>query len=141
MKNKLQRLFLFISIGVYIISLTQKSYCTPGPCEYFSGFLNLIFGWIGVFMLHIQAFPWLANPLILASWILFKKKPKTALILNCITFILMLSFLLVDEIIDNEGGSKAIIISYNLGYWLWLLSSFTLLLGNLFFKNKSLLND
>ena len=134
MKNK--KIFLFISIGLYLISLTQKSYCTPGTCEYFSGLLSLIFGWIGILMLHIPAFPWLANPILLASWVLFKKKPKTSNILSIIAFILMLSFLLVDEIIDNEGGTTAKVISYGLGYWLWVLSSLIMIAGNLIFKKE-----
>jgi hypothetical protein len=131
MKNKSQKLFLFLSIVLYLISLTQKSYCTVGgTCEYFSGLLNLIFGWFGVFMLHIPTFPWLANPLLLVSWILFRKKPKASFILSIVAFILMLSFLLVDEIITNEAGTKSKVVSYELGYWLWLLSSFIMLIGN-----------
>jgi hypothetical protein len=42
----------------------------------------------------------------------------------------MLSFLLVDEIITNEAGTKSKVVSYELGYWLWLLSSFIMLIGN-----------
>jgi hypothetical protein len=57
MKNKPQKIFLILSIVVFITSLTQKSCCTVGGnCEYFSGLLNLTFGWIGVFKLHFQAF-------------------------------------------------------------------------------------
>ena len=136
MNSKTQKTFLYISIGIYIVSLTQKSYCTPGSCEYFSGLLSLIFGWIGIFMLHIPAFPWLANPILLASWVLFKKKPKTSLILNSIAFILMLSFLMVDKIADNEAVTTAKVVFYGLGYWLWVLSSFIMLIGNLIFKKR-----
>ena len=135
MKN--QKLFLFISIGVYIVSLTQKSYCTSGGnCEYFSGFLNLIFGWFGVFMLHIPAFPWLANPILLASWITFKKKQKLSFILSIIAFILMLSFLFVNEIIVNDGSTTSKVNFYGLGYWLWVLSSFIMIVGNIIFKKR-----
>jgi hypothetical protein len=131
MKNKSQKLFLFLSIVLYLISLTQKSYCTiASTCEYFSGLLNVIFGWLGVFMLHIPAFPWLANPLLLVSWFLFKKKSKTSFILSGIAFILMLSFLFVDEIIVNDGSTTSIVNFYGLGYWLWLFSSFIMLIGN-----------
>tara|TARA_R110000822_G_scaffold210836_2_gene346503 strand:+ start:998 stop:1438 length:441 start_codon:yes stop_codon:yes gene_type:complete len=131
MKNKFQKLFLSLSIGVYLISLTQKSYCTFGStCEYFSGLLNVIFGWFGVFMLHIPAFPWLANPLLLVSWFLFKKKSKTSFTLSGIAFILMLSFLFVDEIIVNEGSTTSIVNFYGLGYWFWVFSSFIMLIGN-----------
>lgn len=134
MKNK--KLFLFISIGLYITSLTQKSYCSSfGPCHNF-GFLSLIFGWMGVFMLHIPAFPWLANPILFTSWGLYNKKPNISFILSILAFVLMLSFLLVDEIIENEGGTTSKVVFYGLGYWLWVLSSFIMLVGNLIFKKR-----
>ena len=131
MKNKKQKMILFLSVGIYIISLTQKSYCTiGGTCEYFSGLLNLIFGWFGVFKLHFPAFPWLANPLLFLSWFLFNKEPKKSLVLNVIVFVLMLSFLFVNEIIVNDGSTYSIVNFYGLGYWLWVLSSFIMLIGN-----------
>ena len=130
MKTKKQKIFLFLSIGVFIISLTQKSYCSSyGLCNNY-GFLSLFFGWIGVFMLHIPAFTWLANPLLLGSWVFFRKNSKTSFILSIIAFSLMLSFLLVDEIISNEAGTKSKVVFYGLGYWLWLFSSFIMLIGN-----------
>jgi hypothetical protein len=131
MKNKKQKMILFLSVGIYIISLTQKSYCTiGGTCEYFSGLLNLIFGWFGVFKLHFPAFPWLANPLLFLSWFLFNKEPKKSLVLNVIVFVLMLSFLFVNKIIVNDGSTYSIVNFYGLGYWLWVLSSFIMLIGN-----------
>ena len=131
MNNIKQKIFLLLSIGVFIISLTQKSFCTSSDvCRYFSGFLSLIFGWLGVFILHIPTFPWLANPLLLVSWFLFKKKSKTSFILSGIAFILMLSFLFVDEIIVNEGSTTSIVNFHGLGYWFWVFSSFIMLIGN-----------
>lgn len=130
MKTKKQKIFLFISVGMFIISLTQKSYCSSyGLCDNF-GYLSLFFGWIGVFMLHIPAFTWLANPLLLGSWLFFRKNSKISFILSIIAFSLMLSFLLVDEIISNEAGTKSKVVFYGLGYWLWLFSSFIMLIGN-----------
>lgn len=133
MNKKTIKIFLFLSVGVYLVSLTQKTFCTPGTCEYFSGILNLIFGSLGVFMFHFPAFPWLANPILFASWsLLYRGKTKRSFQLSIIAFMLMLSFLLVDEIIDNEGGTNAKVLSYQLGYWLWLMSSFIILIGNIF---------
>jgi small neutral amino acid transporter SnatA (MarC family) len=129
--NKKNKIFLLISIVLYIISLTQISYCIPGSCKNFSGLLSLIFGWVGVFMLHFPAFPWLANPILLASWITHKKKPKVSLILSVVSLTFMLSFLLVDEIIANDGSTKAKIISVGLGYWLWVMSAIFIIIGNL----------
>jgi len=130
-KNKSKKLFLFLSIGLYLISLTQKSYCTiGGTCEYFSGLLNLVFGWFGVFKLHFPAFSWLANPILFISWVLYKKKTKISLVLSGISLILMVSFLFVDQIIVNDGSTTSIVNFYGMGYWLWLFSSFIMIIGN-----------
>jgi hypothetical protein len=132
LKIKKEKLFLCLSIGIYIVSLTQKSYCTVGGiCEFFSGFLNLIFGWFGVFKLHIPAFPWLANPLLFFSWLFYERMPKRSFVLSVISLLLMLSFLFVNEIMVNDGSIYSIINFYGLGYWLWVLSSFIMVLGNL----------
>lgn len=135
-KQNLQKLFLFLSIGVYIIALTQKSYCsTFESCDNF-GILSLCFGWLGVFMLHVPAFPWLANPILVIAWCFFKKKPKVSFILSIIGFLLMISFLFVDEIINNEAGTKSKVVFYGLGYWLWALSSFIMVIGNIIVRKK-----
>lgn len=129
--TKKQKIILYTSVAIYIISLTQKSYCTVGGnCEYFSGLLNLIFGWFGVFKLHLPAFTWLANPLLFVSWLLYKKKQKASLILSGTSLILMVSFLFVNQIIVNDGSTTSIVNFYGLGYWLWLFSSFIMLIGN-----------
>ncbi|PQJ69249.1 hypothetical protein [Polaribacter butkevichii] len=133
MKKKI----LLLSIGIYIISLTQKSYCTSGgTCEYFSGLLNLIFGWIGVFKFHLPAFPWIANLILLISWKTFYKNTNISFILSILTFLTMLSFLFVDEIIVNDGSTKSKVIFYGFGYWMWLVSSFIMLIGNLIIYKK-----
>jgi hypothetical protein len=133
MKKKI----LLLSIGIYIISLTQKSYCTSGgTCEYFSGLLNLIFGWIGVFKFHLPAFPWIANLILLISWKTFYKNTNISFILSVLTFLTMLSFLFVDQIIVNDGSTKSKVIFYGLGYWMWLVSSFIMLIGNLIIYKK-----
>tara|TARA_R110001606_G_scaffold368833_1_gene524749 strand:+ start:98 stop:514 length:417 start_codon:yes stop_codon:yes gene_type:complete len=135
MKNK--KKLLLLSIGIYIISLTQKSYCiSGGTCEYFSGLLNLIFGWIGVFKFHLPAFPWTANLILLISWKTFYKNTKISFILSISAFIIMLSFLFVDEIIVNDGSTKSKVVFYGFGYWMWLLSSFIMLIGNLIIYKK-----
>ena len=89
-------------------------------------------------MLHIPAFPWLANPILLGAWIFFKKKSKISFTLSSISFILMISFFLVDEIISNEAGTKSKVVFYGAGYWLWVLSSFIMVLGNVLKEEKIL---
>jgi hypothetical protein len=131
LRIKKEKIFLYLSIGIYIISLTQKSYCSSYAYCVNYGFLSLIFGWLGVFMLHLPAFPWLANPILVASWFLQKRNNNTSLIFSGISLGLMLSFLLVNEIIANEAGTTSKVVFYGLGYWLWVLSSFIMVLGNL----------
>jgi O-antigen ligase len=59
------------------------------------------------------------------------KQPKISLPLSLITFLLSLSYLSVSTITVNEGGGKAAITSYGLGYYLWLASSISLFIGSL----------
>ena len=100
--------------------------------------MYLLVGWLGVFMLHPPAMIWLANPILLISWIRIKKREKQSLIFSSISLITMLSFLLFDEIILNESGALSRITSYGLGYWLWVSSAFIMVMGNgfLFYKKK-----
>ena len=48
----------------------------------------------------------------------------------------MLSFLFVNDIIVNDGSTTSIVNFYGLGYWLWVLSSFIMVLGNLLVGEK-----
>ncbi|MBD0831591.1 hypothetical protein [Aestuariibaculum sediminum] len=136
---KIKKFLLTVSVVVYLISLSQKTFCTPNGCGYFAGILNLISGWIGVFMGNFPAFPWLANPLLFLSWYLFKKqKTNWSFLLSVISFILMLSFLLVDEIIHKGGSIVSRVLSYQIGYWLWVLSSLIMLTANLMVYKTSI---
>ncbi len=42
-----------------------------------------------------------------------------------------MSFLLFDEVISDEAGNYSPITQYKLGYWLWVVSSLTMLIGSL----------
>ena len=124
------------SIVVFLISLTQQCYCTTNSCGYsiaavFSGAIGLLLGGAGI--------TWLANPLLLISWILAKKSPKFSLLTSFLAVITSLSFLLFSKIISDEAGNYSQIISYKLGYWLWVLSSVIMLGGNiwLYLSKKS----
>lgn len=121
------KLVLAISLGLLIISFTQDCYCTEGRCAeslaiFFSGALGFFMSWAGL--------SWLANPFLVTSWIAFSKNPGSSLITSLLASLLALSFLFFKEIMDNEGGYASSIISYKLGYWLWLSSCLTMLIGN-----------
>lgn len=131
MKNsfKLRKATIFSSIIFFVMSLTQNSFETiVGPNS--KGIMDLLVGWMGVLMLHLPAMVWLANPTLLAAWIFIKKNQRISFILSVISLLIMLSFLLFDEIIVNESGASSKITAYGLGYWLWVLSAFIMVVGN-----------
>ena len=138
-RNKsIQRITFRLSLLLFVISLTQECFCTLGNNCDSGGYILLLIGWMGVFMLHLPAMAWLANPVLLFSWIFMNKKPKTSLTLSIISLLLTLSFLLFDEIINNEAGIPEKITVIKLGYWLWVSSAFIMVIGNafLFYKKK-----
>ncbi|AQX08543.1 hypothetical protein [Elizabethkingia ursingii] len=124
---KPQSLTLIISIALFVASLTQIAVNMGN--DYMLSIACLLLGWAEVFEGGIA---WLANPLLFISWfLLLIKQPKISLPLSLITFFLSLSYLSASTITVNEGGGKAAITSYGLGYYLWLASSISLFIGSL----------
>jgi len=128
--KKFKIIVLISSVALFIVSLTQKCFCTDDSCG--DSAAVLVSGFFGVFICP-AGFTWLANPSILTSWITFNKKPVMSLITGLIAVILSVSFLFFRRIVANEGGSYSTIISYKLGYWLWTASSSIMLIGNTIF--------
>jgi len=125
----MNKIVYFFSIVLYLVALTQNSFETiVGPNS--KGIMDLLVGWMGVLMLHPPAMVWLANPTLVAAWVFIKKNQRTSFILSVISLVIMLSFLLFDEIIVNESGASSKITAYGLGYWLWVLSAFIMVIGN-----------
>ena len=130
-RKVIKNLTLTLSVGLFIISLTQNPYCTSQGCgETWSGLAILISGIFG-FFLCLANTTWLANPLIFFAWFYAKKDPKTSLILSGIAGLLAISFLFFDNIITDEAGNISKIVAYKSGYWLWVSSMITMLLGNM----------
>lgn len=92
---------------------------------------SFLSGFFGIFI-GGACLTWLANPLLIVSWITFKKKKKISFLLSSIALLIGLSFLMFDEIIINEGGYYGQITGYRLGYWLWICSMITILIGNIY---------
>jgi len=126
--NKLaNRIILIISIGFFISSFTRVGYCTTAHCaDSLAVFISGVFG----FFLSWAGLVWLANPLLITSWITTNRNLKLSIITSLLATILSLSFLLFNKIIDNENGDLNEIVSYKLGYWLWAASSLSMLIGN-----------
>jgi hypothetical protein len=119
---------LSISIGLYILSLTQDGYCSSGDCH--SSAMIVLVGILGFFMCP-ACLSWLANPVLIVSWIALKHKSKASLITSAFASFLSISFLFFDKIVDDESGSLDAITALKSGYWLWMLSCVSMLVGNL----------
>lgn len=138
MKFKLKKnAFLIISIVVFFIACSQKTYCTNGDCgAYWDGLAASILGAFGLFAGGAYI-AWLANPLILISWLAYRKT-KISLVTSILAFAFGLSFLLFDEIMVNEAGHYGEITGYEMGFYLWNLSFLIMIIGNVInLKNKS----
>ena len=134
MKNssKIKTILLILSILLFIISLTQKTYCVDNNCgEYGSGILCLALGWLGIGF-GGAFISWLANPFLIISWIIPYKNQRLKIIFCSISTIFSLSFLFFEEVMKDEAGNYGKITGYELGYWLWTLSSLIFFLGNIY---------
>lgn len=123
---KLKKNILIASIALFVISLTQKCYCTTTQCS--DSIMAFLLGWLAAFS-GGAAISWLANPLLIVSWFVLKRNLKIAMFLSMFAFLISLSFLLFDSVTDNESGGSHPIISHRLGYWLWIASTSCMLIG------------
>jgi len=137
----LKIVIISISFVLLFLSLTQNAYYVTGMEESVGSFglIAFLLGWLDIFEAGIT---WLANPLLIISWIiLLFGKSKFSLILSLLAILFSFSFLFFKNIILNEGTLQhGEIIAYGNGYWLWLSSCGINFLGNLIvlFKEKKL---
>jgi hypothetical protein len=98
----------------------------------------LILGGLGMFDDNpFKVFIWLANPIIAVTWILYLRGRLSAALISVLTALaLTLCFLLVESIlgpgpegVNVEDFEMRPIISYGLGYWLWVASAAVLAAG------------
>lgn len=128
--KKIKRTTLIVSVALFVLSLTQKCYCTTNECG--DSILVFLVGWMGLGTSG-AAIAWLANPVLLVSWI-FIKKNSISLVCSIGSLLICLSFLFFKTIIDDEAGHYNRIVGYKSGYWLWVISSLAMLTGNLILK-------
>ena len=129
----LKRITVLLSIGLFVVALTQKCYCTGNSCG--DSMAVFISGIIGIYA-GGAVLCWLANPFLFFSW-LFIGKNKTSLALSSIAFLIAISFLLFNKIITTEAGHYGEITEYRLGYWLWVCSSLVMVIGNVMIRVKT----
>lgn len=123
--KKLKKYILLISIGLFLLSLTQKCYCTVSNCS--DSIMVFLLGWAAV--ISGAGITWLANPILFLAWLTLRKNLKASMFLSMTASLLSLAFLLFDSVLDNEAGNKNVITSYKAGYWLWAASAGVMLLG------------
>lgn len=128
MRRRSNEIIIVISIGLFGFALTQKCYCTTASCA--DSIAVLLSGTIG-FLLGGAALTWLANPLLIISWLTFRTRPKLSFIFGILAFIIALSFLLFKRIVSDEAGNYKDIIGYRLGYWFWLGSMAIMFIASL----------
>jgi len=129
MSKKLKSVLGAIIGLIYASSLAFECYLVDGQASIGSfGLIAFLLGWLNF---NILGLTWLANPLFIASLIIFfvSKKVKLALILSLIAFCLAISFTQINEIIKNEAGHTGQITGYLTGYWLWISAIFVLLVS------------
>ena len=122
--------FVGASVLLFIASLTQSRCRLEGDDHPGAACVGLLLiGWIGVLG---GIYAWLANPAILGAWILIWSRRMRPLAFLCAGAALAfaLSFLRVKKMDRDESGEHVErITSYGVGYWIWIASIGTILLG------------
>lgn len=121
-----------LSVLLFVISLALDGFYleTKDPRAWSPCIWLLLFGWMGLFAGMVA---WLANPVLFFAWICMAVRPLRwgALAAALLALLLALTFLLHTSIITDEGGGRANITGYGLGYWFWLASMIVALLGSI----------
>jgi hypothetical protein len=123
--KRTRRIILLMSIGLFIISLTQPAFYIDNPhdsASWSNGIILILIGWLGTISGGGAAFAWIANPLIFFSWFLFFRDLKNSMWTSILATIFAASFLLFDDVVGSEAPTYYTVTAIKLGYWLWLTS-------------------
>lgn len=109
---------LWVSISLYALSLTVKAF------PYCKGYEAMLLGALGVFTMNPGNWTWLANPLLLLSWIfVFCSERTLATVSAALAVAVATSFLVCKGVILGADGEVQQFKHYSAGYWLWLTST------------------
>ncbi len=108
---------ILISLILLLSSFTQNAFYVGSK-----GVHSLFAFLFGFFVVMGTGISWLANPLLISSWLLVYKNTRYSQYLSIFAVLLSLSFLLLTKVVTNEGGYPNTISSYGAGYWLWFSS-------------------
>jgi len=109
-----------VSFLLFVASLCLDCFFVSGsnPRAWSLGIGLLLMGWAGIFG---GVFAWLANPLLFLTWVALAIRPVrwVAFVTGLMALGFALSFLLHERILTDEGGGRALITGYGLGYYCW----------------------
>ncbi len=123
-------LALVLSMLLFVACLFNDAYGfkSSGTVKGTPAYFVLLVGWYGV--LVGGNLGWLANPALLGGWLGFvTSKRKLGAASTLLALALMLRFLVDPSVMVDENATQWMFDVYGLGYWLWLASAATLLLG------------
>jgi hypothetical protein len=118
-----------VSLALFAASLTRDGYYTGDQRTPSGACIGLLLlGWLGIFD---GVLAWLANPLLAAAWIvIWIRRPGFAACgLAGTALAFSLSFLLHQDLLINGAGHRSAITGYGAGYWLWIGSIATMVVG------------
>jgi len=118
------KLIIYTGLILFVLSLLLTSFFTSG--EDIRGYWILILGWIG---LIIFQYSWFANPLNLLSLLLVNQRPKLALLLSAVAFLLASQAFIFSEIPSGTSSGKIYIKEFGLGLYVWYLAQGLFLMG------------
>lgn len=121
------KILLWLSLCLYLFCLSRSAFSVrAAEQEPLSGSLILFLGWlqtidiamVGLFV----GLSWFANPIVVITWIcLFVSRYRVATYLGAVAVLLSVSFLFGKKAHINSFDADDI-ISYGVGYWLWIAS-------------------
>lgn len=110
-----------VSFLLFVASLCLDCFFIAGsnPRAWSLGIGLLLMGWAGIFG---GVFAWLANPLLLLTWVALAIRPVrwVAFVTGLMASSFALSFLLHERILADEGGGTSLITGYGPGYYCWV---------------------
>ena len=130
MERRLIKVFLTVSVLAFVVCLPLPAFTIVGNGYTYSNpsYEKLISGWLGPF---IGVWEWYANPTLLFSWLLLRKKYFVFGAISATASLLVAgAFLVRHSMIINEAGHSGTILSKDIGYWLWIVSIVIALAGN-----------
>jgi len=119
------RLLVALSLTLYVISLTQNTFCVSSGCDKWLGWGVLLNGWIEPAAIRqvgpFVALAWLANPCVGVTWVCaFTGNRFLAMIFGSAGFLFGIAFLLGRYVLVSASGAGYRITGYAAGYWIWI---------------------